>query len=63
VRLDEARSREAGGTGLGLSVVRSIVEAHGGQIEVDDDPDLGGAVITVVLPTGRDRDEASSSAQ
>jgi signal transduction histidine kinase len=54
VRLDEARSREAGGTGLGLSVVRSIVEAHGGRITVGDDPNLGGASITVVLPMGRD---------
>jgi len=54
VRLDEARSREVGGTGLGLSVVRSIVEAHGGRVTVSDDPDLGGALITVVLPTGQD---------
>ncbi len=62
VRLDEARSRAAGGTGLGLSVVRSIVEAHRGRITVGGDPDLGGAVITVVLPIGRDDAPASSSA-
>ena len=59
VRLDEARSRQAGGTGLGLSVVRSIVEAHRGLISVDDDPGLGGAKITVVLPTGQDHDQVS----
>lgn len=52
VRLDEGRSRLAGGTGLGLAVVRSIVDAHGGTIAVGDDPDLGGASITVTLPTG-----------
>lgn len=54
VRLDEARSREDGGTGLGLSVVRSIVEAHSGRIEVGDDPTLGGALISVVLPISQD---------
>ncbi len=59
VRLDDSRSREAGGTGLGLSVVRSIVGAHGGRISVDDDPELGGAAVTLVLPTGLNDDPAS----
>jgi signal transduction histidine kinase len=51
VRLDKSRSRAAGGTGLGLAVVRSIIEAHGGRVTVDNDPILGGAVFTFVLPT------------
>jgi signal transduction histidine kinase len=34
-RVDAARSREDGGAGLGLSIVRSICSAHGAQIEVD----------------------------
>lgn len=50
VRLDEARSRSDGGTGLGLSVVRQLVEAHGGSIVIDGDPDLGGARVTVDIP-------------
>jgi signal transduction histidine kinase len=50
IRLDEARSRQSGGTGLGLSVVRSIVAAHDGTVTVEDDPRLGGALVTVTLP-------------
>lgn len=50
VRLDEDRSRRSGGTGLGLAVVRSIVDAHHGTITVEDDAQLGGAVVTVTLP-------------
>lgn len=62
VRLDEDRSRRSGGTGLGLSVVRSIIDAHHGTVTVGDDPQLGGASITVSLPATRssDRDPAES---
>jgi heavy metal sensor kinase len=34
-RVDEARSREDGGAGLGLSIVKSICTAHGAEIDVD----------------------------
>lgn len=40
-RVDEARSREDGGAGLGLSIVRSICSAHGAEIEVDSAPGRG----------------------
>lgn len=50
VRLDDARSREEGGTGLGLSVVRAIVEGHGGSVRVVDDDRFPGAVFAVTLP-------------
>ncbi|MBM3461444.1 MAG: hypothetical protein FJX76_05035 [Armatimonadetes bacterium] len=32
VRVDPARSRQSGGTGLGLSMVRVLVEGHGGTV-------------------------------
>ncbi|HMG31699.1 MAG TPA: ATP-binding protein [Jiangellaceae bacterium] len=35
-RLDEARSRDAGGTGLGLPIVRELVRAHGGDVRLED---------------------------
>ena len=48
-RLDEGRSRDAGGVGLGLAMVRAIVERHGGSVSVDDSP-FGGARFVVRLP-------------
>lgn len=48
-RLDEARDRQSGNTGLGLAIARSIVLAHAGEIAVEDAP-LGGARFTIRLP-------------
>jgi len=48
-QLDSSRSRATGGSGLGLAVVRQIVEAHGGRIVLDGS-ELGGARFQVRLP-------------
>ena len=51
-RVDKARSRAEGGSGLGLSISRWIAEAHGGSISVESAPDQG-SVFIVRLPTAR----------
>jgi len=48
-RSAEARSQAQGGSGLGLSIARSIAEAHGGRIEVEAEPGRGSA-FRVYLP-------------
>ena len=49
VRLDDARARESGGSGLGLSIVREIASQHGGAVTAAQGT-LGGARFEVRLP-------------
>jgi signal transduction histidine kinase len=51
-RVDNARSREAGGAGLGLAIVKSICAAHGGRVGVDSAEGRGSRFI-VELPLAR----------
>lgn len=48
-RVDEARSRDRGGAGLGLAIAKWAVEIHGGQITVGGRPG-GGSEFRIVLP-------------
>jgi heavy metal sensor kinase len=51
-RADKSRSRADGRTGLGLAIAKSIVEAHGGTLEVSSVPEAG-TTFTVRLPAPR----------
>jgi two-component system OmpR family sensor kinase len=48
-RADQARTRQAGGAGLGLSIVAALVAAHGGTVGVEPTPG-GGATFRITMP-------------
>ena len=49
-RQGEGPAARNGGLGLGLTIVRHLVEAHGGTVEVESPGELGGATFIVRLP-------------
>ena len=52
-RLDDSRTRASGGYGLGLSIVSRIAYWFGGEIQVDQSPNLGGARFVMTWPAKR----------
>lgn len=48
-RVDPSRARSTGGVGLGLTIARQLVQAHGGHIQAQSQPGCG-AVFTFTLP-------------
>ena len=48
-RVDDSRTRGTGGMGLGLYLCRRIVEAHGGQLAIESEPQKG-TTVRVELP-------------
>jgi signal transduction histidine kinase len=48
-RTDEGRARRDGGIGLGLPIVKAIIEAHGGGVSIDSRPGRG-SVVRMTLP-------------
>jgi signal transduction histidine kinase len=48
-RVDRARSRTSGGTGLGLALVRNVAERSGGTVSIESEPDAG-TTVTLRLP-------------
>jgi len=55
-RVDKARSRDTGGTGLGLYIVRRIALMHGGRVDVVSEEGRG-STFTLVLPVSQGRAE------
>ena len=49
-RLDQSRNEETGGHGLGLSITKDIIHAHGGNILLSDSHIYGGLKMIVHLP-------------
>lgn len=50
VRLEHSRNSETGGVGLGLSIARSVLRGHGGDIVLEDGPDNKGLRVRLLLP-------------
>ena len=58
-QVDRARTRRHGGLGLGLAIVRHLVEAHGGTVRAESAGRGHGATFTVRLPALPDRERAA----
>ena len=61
-RTDRSRTRSQGGVGLGLAIVRSVVEAHAGRVSYRPRPG-GGSVFRVVLPAASTAESADARSE
>ena len=52
-RVDKSRSRAAGGSGIGLTIARYLVEAHGGRIWAESSGEGQGSTFTFTLPVAK----------
>jgi two-component system, OmpR family, sensor histidine kinase BaeS len=57
-RTDAARDRQHGGAGIGLSIAKALVDAHGGHIDAHSDGHGTGTTFTVTLPCERPRHDS-----
>ena len=56
---DSTSTRAHGGLGLGLAIVRHIVEMHGGTVSAESEGEGRGATFTVTLPLLRESSDAA----
>jgi signal transduction histidine kinase len=52
-RADQGRARVAGGAGLGLSIAKGIVEAHGGNLSIESALGVG-TTVTISIPNRKE---------
>lgn len=60
---DAATTRQFGGLGLGLSIVRHLVELHGGVVAASSPGENKGSTFTVFLPTGNSAENPASNSE
>jgi signal transduction histidine kinase len=60
-QIDSRLARKYEGAGLGLSIVKGLIERHGGRLEVESRPEVG-TKITLIFPADRIRPALATAA-